>query len=112
MGQQAIITALTPIGLTPQGVGGRGVGGVGGFTGISTENATILISLESFLVTTASANAALDFLFVTRALRNCLKSRFPSSSVPTWIPGKSSLSTKGLFGSSCTLPPSDVTLTL
>ena len=89
-----------------------GLGGFGGF-GKSTENATILISLESFAVTTASANAALDFSpGVTGVLRNCLKLSFPFSSVPFWIPGGSSLSTKGLFGSFCTLPPSDVTLTL
>ena len=37
-----------------------GLGGFGGF-GKSTENATILISLESGALLTASANAALDF---------------------------------------------------
>ena len=93
-----------------------GLGGLSGCSGFgtSTENATILISLESFLVTTASANAALDFIdgggMSTSTARNCLKLSFPPSSVPTWIPGGLSLSTRGPLP--CTLPPSDVTLTL
>ena len=90
-----------------------GLGGLSGF-GTSTENARILMSLESFAVATVSANTALDFSpsVLGEVLRNCLGLSFPPISVPFWIPPHcgSSLSTLGPL--SCTLPPSDDTITL
>ena len=67
-GSITIISVTTP---NTSFFGFTGSSGFGSF-GKSTENATILISLESLALLTASANAALDFWFVTEALRNCL----------------------------------------